>query len=319
MARIDRTERLLNVVFCLLGSTQPIPRNEIRRVVSGYDPNASDAAFERMFERDKDELRSMGIAVETIVDVNGEAEGYLIRKQASSAQLQFNADELALLALAAAVSQEAILEASATTALRKIETISGDAPEIEVPANIRMSASDAALLPLMAALREQHMVSFDYLGRKDETAERRNVDPWGVIASHGAWYLVGHDRERQSRRTFRLSRIQGSVTVTAKALEVARPSDLSLIDVVRGEDAEHASVARVAIEAGAGAALRLANQCTASPFDTVEMDIRAVTEQELVSQICSAGAGVIVLEPDSIRTLVQAALQAVAEKHGSRS
>ena len=97
MARVDRTERLLNVVFCLLGASRAIPRWDIRRLVAGYDVDASDAAFERMFERDKDELRGMGIPVETVLDVNGEVEGYLIARQTTPEDLNFSAEELALL------------------------------------------------------------------------------------------------------------------------------------------------------------------------------------------------------------------------------
>lgn len=319
MARVDRTERLLNVVFCLLGSTQPVTRAFIRASVAGYDSDASDAAFERMFERDKDELRSMGIPVETVTDVNGEVEGYVIRRQNATAELDFNADELALLALAAAVSQEAILEASATTALRKIETVSGDAPDVAVRTDIRISATDAALLPLMSSLREQRTVTFDYQGRSDTHTEKRVVDPWGVIAHEGAWYFIGFDREKGARRTFRLSRIHGTVTVTAKILEHPRPAEVNLLDVARGEPAEQHSVATVFIAAGYGAALRMAHESRVSPFVDTELVIRAITDDVLVSIICAAGSGVQVIEPAHIRERVIASLKLVAEFHGVSS
>ena len=319
MARIDRTERLLNVVFCLLGAARPVSRSEIRRLVAGYGADASDAAFERMFERDKDELRGMGIPVETVVDVNGEVEGYLIRRQNATSDLEFNADELALLALAAAVSQEAILEASATTALRKIETISGDAPDLLNQVSMRLGATDAALLPLMTALREQCVVSFAYQGRNDVQSEKRIVDPWGVIAHDGSWYFIGHDHDRGARRTFRISRIQGTVTVTARPIETARHRDLNLVDVVRGETPEVRSTARVVIAAGHGAALRIGNHCDDSPFDEVELLVSAVTDELLISQICAAGTGVRVIEPNHIRDRVMQVLREIADLHGAIS
>ena len=298
-----------------MGAARAVSRAEIRRLVAGYDPEASDTAFERMFERDKDELRGMGIPVETIVDVNGEVEGYLIRRQNATSDLDFNADELALLALAAAVSQEAILEASATNALRKIETISGDAPELFHQARMRMNATDAALMPLMAALREQVVVTFSYQGRNDARPEKRTVDPWGVIAHDGAWYFIGHDHDRAARRTFRISRIQGAVTITAQSIEKSRPEELNLVDVVRGETPEQHSTARVVISGGHGAALRVANHCEDSPFDDVELHISAVSEDVLVSQICAAGLGVKVIGPLEIRKKVVAALQSIAHAH----
>jgi proteasome accessory factor B len=257
----------------------------------------------------------MGIGIETVMDAHGEVEGYLIRRQNATAELQFSADELALLGLATAMSQEAIIEASATTALRKIETVSGDAPDSIHRSSIRINATDAALLPLMSSLREQHMVTFVYQGRNNQEPEKRNVDPWGVIAHEGAWYLIGHDRDKQARRTFRLSRMQGSVTVTAKDLEVPRPTDLSLIDIVRGEQGEEHVIARVKISSGYGAALRQAHAGSSSPFVDIEIDIRAISEDALVAQICAAGMGVQVVEPVSIRERVIAALRAVSLHH----
>ena len=319
MARVERTERLLNVVFCLLGSARPIARADIRRLVSGYDLDASDAAFERMFERDKDELRGMGIPVETVLDANGEVEGYLIARQTTPEDLSFTADELALLALAAASWQEAILEAPATTALRKIEAVSGDAPAVQNLEGIRVTATDAALLPLMAALREQHVVTFDYQGRSDIKAERRAVDPWGLVAHLGHWYFIGHDHDRGERRIFRVSRIAGSVTVTARHLEVARPPDVNLTEIVRGEDAVHPITATVWIKGGHGAALRQANAAGQSPFDDAEISVSAVSVDVLVSQICAAGSSVKVISPEEIRQRVLDSLQIIVHTHQDAS
>ena len=75
---IGRTERLLNLVICLLGAERPVSRASLRQSIPGYSDATSDEAFERMFERDKDELRHMGIPVDTVVNVQGEVEGYLI-------------------------------------------------------------------------------------------------------------------------------------------------------------------------------------------------------------------------------------------------
>ena len=318
MARVDRTERLLNVVFCLLGSPRPVPRSEIRRAVAGYSTDASEAAFERMFERDKDALRSMGVPVETVLDASGDVEGYVIRRQVTNEELTFDADELAVIALAAATWQSAVLEAPAITALRKIESISGDAPELREFNDVRMTAADAALLPLMAALREQRVVTFDYRGGQDDEAALRTLEPWGVIAHDGQWYLVGHDLDRDDRRTFRVSRIVGSVTVTARAIEHPRPPGIDLAEIVRGVDAERPARARVLIKAGQGAQLRAANDHAGDPFQDAEISVAAISEGALISQLCSAGAGVVVLEPEETRAKVIHALTQIAQAHGRR-
>ena len=56
-------ERLLNLLACLLTAERPVPAEEIRYTVAGYE-NKTDEAFHRMFERDKDLLREMGIPLE---------------------------------------------------------------------------------------------------------------------------------------------------------------------------------------------------------------------------------------------------------------
>ena len=303
------------MVFCLLGSQRPVPRSEIRRAVAGYSSDASEVAFERMFERDKDALRSMGIPVETVLDVNGDVEGYVIRRQLTNEELTFDADELAVIALAAATWQAAVLEAPAITALRKIESISGDAPELREFNDVRMTAADAALLPLMGALREQQVVTFDYRGGQDGQAHPRSLEPWGVVAHDGQWYLVGYDLDREDRRTFRVSRIVGSVTVTARPIQHGRPEGIDLAEVVRGVDAERPARAKVLIRAGQGAQLRAANDHAGNPFQDVEISVSAISEDVLVSQLCAAGAGVVVLEPAPVRERVRSALTAIAQAH----
>lgn len=292
-----------------------MPRAEIRRAIAGYDSDASEVAFERMFERDKDALRSMGIPIETVLDASGDVEGYVIRRQQTHEELTFDADELAVIALAAATWQTAVLEAPAITALRKIESISGDAPELREFNDVRMTATDAALLPLMAALREQNVVTFDYRGGQDEQAVSRSLEPWGVVAREGQWYLIGHDLDRGERRTFRISRISGTVTVTARPISTPRPEGIDLAEVVRGADADRPARAVVRIKAGRGAQLRAANAGAGDPFQQVDLTITALSDELLVSQICSAGSGVEVLEPSAIREQVMTVLAATAQLH----
>ncbi len=84
-----------------------------------------------------------------------------------------------------------------------------------IPTFAHVSASDAALLPLMRAVRDRKVVRFSYRKPGADESTRR-VDPWSLHAEDGRWYLTGWDHERTSARTFRVSRIEGSVTLTAE-------------------------------------------------------------------------------------------------------
>lgn len=254
--QVTRTERLLNLVIALLAARSPVSRQAVQSSVAGYDPTASTAAFERMFERDKDELRSMGIPIETVADAHGEVLGYLIdTAEYATRDVSFDADELMALNLAALVWDDAILSATATTAVRKLES-TGTIPTLAaesaaIPSFAHVSASDAALLPLMRAVRDRKVVRFSYR-KPDGTESSRRVDPWSLHAEDGRWYLSGWDHERGSARTFRVSRIEGSVTVTAESSTTERP----VAPTVSAEDSEDDREIGFVLPARQGAELR---------------------------------------------------------------
>lgn len=324
---IDRTERLLNLVFCLMSAQRAVSRGDIQRTIPGYGPEQSPAAFERMFERDKDELRAMGIPIETVVDVNGEVEGYRISPdEYNLAPLEFDAQEAAVLALAARVWDDAVLQPDALTALRKLEAVSGlGAADIDAAASgvastvngeptlVRHGASDAHILELMAAVRANRVVSFPYETATGASAVR-TVDPWGVVARSGSWYLVGHDHDRGAMRAFRLSRVTGSVTVTRAQATSRRPDNIDLAQAIQVDHGPGVT-ARVFVRAGAGAELRRLAESDANPLADEILTFADVSERRLVDAVCAAGASAQVLEPASARTAVIARLTEMAQAH----
>lgn len=319
---VDRTERLLNLVFCLMATRRAVPRGEIQRTIPGYGSDQSATAFERMFERDKDELRSMGIPIETVVDANGEVEGYRIPPdEYRLPPIELDGDEAAILALAAQVWDEAVLAPEAVTALRKLEAGSGvTAPSVASAHTslVRHGADDGALLTLMAAVREGRVVTFDYTSADGRTATR-TIDPWGVLARSGSWYVIGRDHDRDAMRAFRLSRISGGVTRTRTAAQSGRPADLDLLAAI-DVDPGACVTARIAVRAGHGAELRrLAEREDASAAaqrnEDAVLTLRTLGERRLVDLVCAAGPGVTLLEPASTRALIVTRLTAMVEAH----
>jgi proteasome accessory factor B len=80
-----RAERLVNLVICLLSTRQFLSAERIRDAVPGYEASdgskATDEAFKRMFERDKAELRELGVPLETGRNSHFDSEeGYRIRR-----------------------------------------------------------------------------------------------------------------------------------------------------------------------------------------------------------------------------------------------
>ena len=182
-----RTERLLNLVICLLATRRFLSKAEIRALVPGYSD--TDEAFERAFERDKEALREMGVPVTTgSNDVWFEDElGYRIRSDAYALpEVQFTPDEMAVLALAAQAWQQASLAGAATTALRKLQAYGIDTVEPAIAGiDPRVDTNEAAFVPLWRAVSSRYPVTFPYR-RPGGEPERREVEPWGSSRGTGA-------------------------------------------------------------------------------------------------------------------------------------
>lgn len=306
---VSRTERLLNLVIALLSTRTALSRAAIQRTVAGYDPDASVAAFERMFERDKEELRTMGVPVRTVTDAHGEVQGYVIdAEEYATHDLNLTAEEITVLNLAAQLWDDAVLESAATTAIRKLESTVGDSMPVASATFGVLTARDAALLPLLRAVRDGRVVRFDYRkpGQRDIT--KRTVEPWSVHSREGHWYLVGFDVDAGEQRVFRVSRIEGTVQVLATPVS-GRPATLTeewqpeLDDVVTVE---------VVIPEGVGAELRRLPGATAvggSHFTITE------GRQQLLTLLWRADSSVRILSPREMVDEYRAGLELIEGGH----
>ncbi|MEI8056798.1 MAG: WYL domain-containing protein [Actinomycetes bacterium] len=310
MSQRERTERLLNLLFALMASNRPVPKSSLRDAIDAYRESPSEEAFERMFERDKDELRSMGVPVETIEgsDGSGGIEGYRVAAESYALPaVAFSADELAVLGLAARVWEQASLGPAAQRAVRKLETL-GPGSIIEGPVGIetRIATGDPAFPVLLDVVRTRRVVAFDY--RKVGTAapERRSVESWGVVSRRGHWYLVGRDVDRGEPRVFRLSRIVGNPQPRGVIGAYDIPSDVDVVSMIAAS-APDDLVARLRVAPGRANSLRRRANGVESGAPNGVADVLTLSygdDEVLASDIVGFGDAVVVLEPQSLRTAV---------------
>jgi proteasome accessory factor B len=312
-----KTERLLSLVVCLLSARRYLTATQIRAAVPGY-PDSFDA-FKRMFERDKDELRELGIPLETGTNSVGDEElGYRISRQAYELpDIRLEPDEVAMLGLAARVWRRAELAGAADGALLKLRAAGAglqddlSQPRIEP----RVRTAGPAFGPLWQAVRDRRPVTFVHRVPGRNSALRRNLEPWGVTYRRGHWYVVGFDTDREAERVFRLSRIEGTVSFTGPAGSVTVPAGTDVRAAVRdwGHEPTAPRTCVLRVRAGAGNGLRrYADRITADHHAGWDLVEHSYSDADWWAEhIAWFGADVVVLEPSDLRDAVIGRLKGV--------
>lgn len=323
---INKVERLVNLVIALLSTRGYITAEKIRSNVAGYADSPSAEAFSRMFERDKNELRDLGIPLEVgkVSNLNP-AEGYRINRDAYALPpVDLTREEAAAVAVATQLWKSPELITATQGALLKLRAagvdVDPDAPvSIASPAGVPgLRESEEVLGILLSAINSRQVVQFPHRSSRSAPYTTRTVEPWGVITDKGRWYLVGHDRDRDATRTFRLSRIGADVTAIGEPGEVTVPDGVDLQRIVADAVAEGptGALATVWVAPGRATALRRAGrsvgprQLAGRDGEVLELDIGF--NDRLAREIAAYGADAIVLEPASLREDVLTRLRAAA-------
>ncbi|WP_131104855.1 helix-turn-helix transcriptional regulator [Ornithinimicrobium sufpigmenti] len=336
-----KTERLLNLVIALLHTRQPLSRARLREAVPDY-AGSSDEAFERMFERDKDELRALGVPLRTepIDPFFDDEPGYRIdQREYALPEIDFAPDELAVLGLAARSWSQASLAGPAAQALRKLEAAGLVKDETSV-AGIEplLHTREPAFEPVRDAVLSRTPLRFDYRGGSGDLTER-HVQPWGLTSWHGRWYLTAHDLDRDAPRVFRLDRIAGSPTKAGRKGGYDVPSGHDAAAMIRssvGEDDGGTTTVRLLVREGTAASLRRRGRVVTGTHDADPgqrsgagsgsgpvdegwdlLELPAGSLRTLAREVCGAGPDVVVIAPEELRSLVSQRLEAVLVAHGT--
>ena len=210
----EKTERLINLTLGLLASKRYLTKNEIFRTISGY--SGTPESMERMFERDKDELRSAGIVIEVggLDPLFEDEQGYLIRS--SQIQIQpndFSKQDLILMVLAANFWLESNFDDSARNALLKISSIDS-AITAKVGSNNGLMSMQGSnhdfeqIRTLIDAISNNRYIKFRY------KSIDREVAPIRLENIQGFWYLSGVDDG--SLKKFKVIRFESAITINDK-------------------------------------------------------------------------------------------------------
>ena len=214
-------ERILNLLAFLLTAGRPITAEEIRTTIAGYD-QPTDDAFHRMFERDKDLLRRLGIPLELAPTDGWQVEhGYVVDPETYALpDPGLDDDERAALWLAAEMVRLGG-QVAAPDALFKL----GGAPVTASGEPLAASLAEGSrdLGTVFTALSERRHLRFQYRDKK------RKVAPYGLVHRRGHWYLVG--AEGEIVKVFRMDRTDG-VAADEEPNSFVRPEGFRAADAI---------------------------------------------------------------------------------------
>ena len=307
-----KSERLVNLTIALLATRRFLTKSEIFRTVEGYE--GAPEAMERMFERDKDDLRSLGIEIElgTFDPLFEDEAGYRITPSSYQLDLgNLDGTDIALLSLAASAWSGAALEKESTSALVKLASmgIESDSEPLSLLTPLASGTNENFVLITDAIIRRS-VIEFDYVSADLSTKVRR-IAPYSLRGQSGSWYLVGRDLDKDSLRTFRLDRIASQVTVNKKSQAFQIPDQIPIIS-----DEEAKERALLHVRKNRGHQLRSLGTLVDSGEEWDVLSLPILDPSWLLRSILWHRDDVIVVEPISLRESVISSLNELRALHG---
>lgn len=334
---VPSERRIFSLVLALVASAEGSTKSTLLSSVYGYSdryvPNDANASLERQFERDKEQLRSLGIHIETLDSPLEPGNNQLTRYRVAKERLQFPSDlrfserELMLLRLAALAWSEGSLSAEARRALMKLESLGAGLDVQYLGIAPKLGSAEPAAAPLQTAIDSGSIVRFAYTNpNRNEPLDRR-VAPLRLHRLDGRWHLIAWDLDRDAGRVFLLSRISGTVQHektqfdpalrahsedSIAALLERREHNRARLEVKRGTSAEARLAPRAMGDARAGVTTE--NGVVGEPR-TAMLTLGMLDPHMLATELVSYGADVTVHAPAELRNLVVRKLRAIVEVH----
>lgn len=323
-ARVPVEERLFSLVLALLSTETGLTKHEILSTVQGYRQRFSaagdNANLDRQFERDKDDIRELGVPLET-VEAPGQAGNnqtlrYRIPRGAYELpdDVRFSPEETTLLHLAAMVWREGSLSKESERAMLKLrslglvpgEPVLGYAPHVRV--------RDAAFEPLNTALQKNAQVTFSYLKPGLAEAGQRTVEPLALFQHAGRWHLFARLPGTDDTRTFLLRRIVSAVTVTGRTF-TPPAGDQAAVGLSELLEVWNSRSAVVEATPGSDAQTRLLKRRGSTADDAGLLTVHFADLDILADELAAFGPEILVLSPPQLRAAVRDRLLRVAADH----
>jgi len=323
--RIPVEERLFSLVLALLATDAGLTKNEILSTVQGYRQkfahSGDNANLERQFERDKDDIRELGVPLETIESPgqsgNNQNLRYRIPRGAYElpSDIVFSPEETTLLNLAAMVWREGSLSGESRRAILKLRSLGVTTTEPVLGYAPRVRVRDAGFEPLSTALEKHVIVTFAYLKPGERESRLREVAPLALIQHQGRWHLYASEQETGTTKTFLLRRIVSQVTLTTTSFPPPS-SDQGATALAELDAVWNSHTALVEVVPGSDAATRLEKRRGTVTAGSGALELHYSDINIFADELASYGPEALVVSPPQLRSAVRDRLLKTAADHG---
>ena len=234
----DKLIRQLSLVAFLMAERRLLTARDVKSNVEGYS-EMSDEAFARRFYSDRAELTALGVPLQSQRDEFTGEELYTLRSENYFLErLDLDDDELAALQTALYYLEGKFAYAEPfRLALQNLALgRAGFAePTTDTAERVRVSVPDytpelaGRLAKLESAISKQRTIRFGYWSPRRARPGERSMNPYALRLDEGNWYVVGHDLDRGTTRTFKVSRIRGDIRfATRRERDFRIPADFDV-------------------------------------------------------------------------------------------
>ena len=324
-SKVPVEERLFSLVLALLASEHGLTKSEILSTVQGYRQrfaiSGDNSNLERQFERDKDDIRELGVPLEMIEVGADTGTNQNVRYRIPRGDyelpgdISFSPEETTLLNLAAMVWREGSLSGESRRAMLKLRSLGVTSDDPVIGYAPRLRVREAAFEPLNSALERHVLVRFEYLKPGELSARVRTVAPIALIQHQGRWMLHGEDQDAAGTRNFLLRRIVSAVTTTSKRYEPF-PPEATATALRELDEIWQQRTAIVEVEPDSDAATRLHKRRGTTVLPDGTLQLHYSDANIFADEIAGFGPEAVVRSPQPLRDAVRDRLIRTAADHG---
>lgn len=321
-------ERLFSLVLALVATETGLTKAEVLSTVQGYrqryQQGGDNSSLERQFERDKDDVRELGIPLETIEPPDDPGSNHNLRYRIPKglydlpSDITFTPDEIMVLKLAAAVWREGSLSAESHRALTKLGSLGVESSDPVLGYAPSLRARESSFEPLSKAMDRGQVVAFLYLKPGETAPRRRRVAPHAVVLHDGRWHLFATDQDVAAKRTFLLSRIVGQVVNLPGQTFKQNDDGMGQQALAELDELWNDSLAEVDVVPGSDAAVRLGKRRASVTADGDGLTLHFTDLNILADELAGFGPEVFVKSPTELRQAVISRLTGVRDAHAGQ-